>query len=345
MFKLKAAFYYDINDFRIEDLNLNIGADELLVEVKSVGICGTDVHKAVKKTVKPPIVLGHEVSGVVVQAGKQVQNFTEGDRVALAHHASCRVCNMCLKGHDSLCQQYLKTNLDPGGFSTHVRVPRQNVANTTLKIPDTLSFDEAAFMEPLSCCLRGLMRVNMRPGDSVLVIGSGPIGLIFAQLVQAFNGGELFTTDLVDYRLQKARDNGVKYCINPGKENLKDTIMGKTDNRGVDIIINTVGASSVYQQGLNLIANGGHYLFFAETYDQGKLSLDPNLIYSKELDFVGSYSSSPDYYQMGLDLINYKKINMKKLISHHFPLTELKKAIDLANEAKESLKIMINPAI
>ena len=343
MFKLKAAYYYDINDFRVEDISLEIGPEELLVEVKSVGICGTDVHKAVKKTVKPPIVLGHEVAGVVVQVGENVQKFNQGDRVALAHHASCRVCDLCLKGHDSLCSQYLKTNLDPGGFSTHVRVPRENVANTTLRIPDSLSFDEAAFMEPLSCCLRGLMRVNMCPGDSVLVIGAGPIGLLFVQLVQAFNGGELFATDLVEYRLQKAKENGVKYCINPGEEALKDSIMDKTDNKGVAIIINTVGVSSVYQQGLDLIAKGGHYLFFAETYDKGKISFAPNLIYSKELDFIGSYSSSPDYYQMGLDLIKYEKINVKRLITHSFSLDEINTAINLANEAKDSLKLMINP--
>lgn len=345
MFKLKAAYYYDINDFRVEDISLEIGQEELLVEVKSVGICGTDVHKAVRKTVQPPIVLGHEVAGVVVQVGEKIQNFNQGDRVALAHHASCRVCSLCLKGHDSLCPQYLQTNLDPGGFSTHVRVPRQNVANTTLIFPDTLSFDEASFMEPLSCCLRGLMRVNMCPGDSVLVIGSGPIGLIFVQLVQAFNGGEIFATDLVDYRLQKAKENGVKHCINPGEEDLKDSIMSLTDNKGVDIVINTVGVSSVYQQGLELIAKGGHYLFFAETYNKEKISFDPNLIYSKELDFVGSYSSSPDYYQMGLDLIKYKKINVKRLITHHFPLDEINTAINLANEAKDSLKIMLNPQI
>ncbi|HUY00330.1 MAG TPA: zinc-binding dehydrogenase, partial [Candidatus Deferrimicrobium sp.] len=287
--------------------------------------------------------LGHEVSGVVLECGENVQKFNQGDRIALAHHASCRVCNLCLKGHDSLCDQYLKTNLDPGGFSTHVRVPRENVNNTTLKIPANISFDEAAFMEPLSCCLRGLTRVGVSPGDSVLVIGSGPIGLIFIQLLQAFNVGDIFSTDLVDYRMQQAKENGVKYCINPKNENLKEIIMDETDNQGVDVIINTVGASTVYQQGLDLIAKGGHYLFFAETYDSGKISLDPNLIYSKELDFIGSYSSSPAYYQMGLDLIAYKKIDVKKLISHHFPLNEIQKAINLAHEARDSLKIMIHP--
>ncbi len=340
---VKAAFYYDKNDFRIEDINLKIGKDELLVEVQSVGVCGTDVHKAIHKTVPTPIVLGHEVSGIVLECGEHVKNFKSGDRVALAHHASCRVCKMCLKGHDSLCAQYLKTNLDPGGFSTHVRVPRENVNNTTLKIPDNLSFDEAAFMEPLSCCLRGLMRVNVQPNDSVLVIGAGPIGLIFDQLLRAFNSGDIFVTDLVEYRLQKAKENGVSYPINPKIENLKELILNKTENQGVDIIINTVGMSSIYQQGLDLIAKGGHYLFFAETYDKGDIKFNPNLIYSKELDFVGSYSSSPDYYQMGLDLIQHKRIDVLKLISHHFALNEIKDAINLANEAKNSLKLMIHP--
>ena len=340
---MKAAFYYDVNDFRIENISLDIDKDALLVEIKSVGICGTDVHKAIHKTVPTPIVLGHEVSGKVLECGENVSKFQPGDRVALAHHVSCRVCKLCQEGHDSLCDQYLKTNLDPGGFSTHVRVPKENVRNTTLKLADSISFDEGAFMEPLSCCLRGLNRVTMHPRDSVLVIGSGPIGLIFVQLLKAYNSGDIFSTDLVDYRLQKARENGAKYIINPIHENLKEFIMDKTDNHGVHIIINTVGLSTVYQQGLELIAKGGHYLFFAETYDQGQINFNPNLIYSKELDFVGSYSSSPDYYQKGLDLIEHKEINVKKLISHHFNLSEINQAINLAHEAKESLKIMIHP--
>jgi L-iditol 2-dehydrogenase len=233
--------------------------------------------------------------------------------------------------------------LDPGGFSTHVRVPQENVMKTTLLMPDKLSFDEGAFMEPLSCCLRGLKRVNLQADDSVLILGSGPIGLIFVQLCQAYNSGAIFSTDLVDYRIQKAKENGAKYAVNTKKENLKKIIMEKTDNQGVDIIINTVGASSVYQEGLNLIAKGGHYLFFAETYDEGKISFNPNLIYSKELDFVGSYSSSLDYYQIGLDLIKNKKINVQNLITHHFPLEELNKAINLAHEATKSLKLMVHP--
>ncbi|MHA1129504.1 MAG: alcohol dehydrogenase catalytic domain-containing protein [Candidatus Helarchaeota archaeon] len=340
---MKAAFYYDINDFRIEEIALRIGNDEILVEIQSVGICGTDVHKAIYKTVPTPIVLGHEISGIVRKCGSNVTKFSPGDHVALAHHASCRVCKLCLKGHDSLCDQYLKTNLDPGGFSTHVRVPRENVSNTTLKIPMNLSFDEATFMEPLSCCLRGLKRVNPVVGDTVLVIGAGPIGLIFVQLLRAFNSGSIISTDLVEYRLLKAKQCGAKYTINPIQDDLNEIIMTETDNQGVDIIINTVGISSVYQQGLELIAKGGHYLFFAETYDQGQITLDPNIIYSKELDFVGSYSSSPDYYQMGLDLIKNKKLDVQKLISHYFSLYQINEAINLAHKAQDTLKLMIHP--
>ncbi|MHA1265405.1 MAG: alcohol dehydrogenase catalytic domain-containing protein [Candidatus Helarchaeota archaeon] len=341
--EMKAAFYYDRDDFRVEDIQLQINPDELLVEVKAVGICGTDVHKAVHKTVTPPIVLGHEVAGRVLEVGSKVTQFQPNDRVALAHHASCRVCRLCRAGHDSLCEQYLQTNLDPGGFATHVRVPRENVRNTTLKLDDALSYEEGAFMEPLSCCLRGLDRVRMEPGDNILVIGSGPIGLIFVQLLRAFNCGTLFITDLVEYRLKKAKENGATYTINPQKDALKEFILDKTDNHGVQCIINTVGLSSIYQQGLDLLSNGGHYLFFAETHDQGTIRLDPNLIYSKELDFVGSYSSSPDYYQMGLDLIKFGSINVRKLITHRFTLEEISSAIKLAHKAQDCLKIMIHP--
>lgn len=161
---MKAAFYYDKNDFRIKELPFpKIGSEEALVEVKSCGICGTDVHKAIHKTVKTPIVLGHEVSGIIVDIGKKVDKFEISDEVALAHHAGCGVCHYCRKGHQSLCDDYLKTNLDPGGFSTYVRVPAPNVRNTMLKIPEGLSFDEASFMEPLACCLRGFKKHDLKP--------------------------------------------------------------------------------------------------------------------------------------------------------------------------------------
>ena len=263
---MRAAFYYDIGDFRIEEFTLpKLGSEEALVEVKSCGICGTDVHKAVNKTVKTPIVLGHEVSGEIIELGDDVTNFTIGEKVALAHHAGCGVCHLCRKGHHSLCDQYLKTNLDPGGFSTHIRVPAPNVRNTMLHMPEGLSFNEGAFMEPLACCLRGFKKTRFETGDSVYVFGVGPIGLLFIQLAKVFNASEIVCSDLMDYRLKYAEDFGATHVINTAKLNLNDEINKITQNTCFDLVIVTVGHPAIYKGSTEIVGKGGDILFFAET--------------------------------------------------------------------------------
>ncbi|NHI91087.1 MAG: L-iditol 2-dehydrogenase [Candidatus Lokiarchaeota archaeon] len=343
---MECNVYYDIGDFRIEKRDFpQIGDNEALIEVKAIGICGTDVHKAMYKTVKPPIVLGHEVSGMVRQVGNKVTKLKIGDRVALAHHAACMTCKYCRKGHHSLCDMYLKNNFEPGGFSSYLKIFQEHIERTAVKIPGTLSYEEAAFMEPLACCLRGWRALKISPMDNVLIIGAGPIGLLFLQIAQMSNVNEIYISDLIEFRLEKAKLLGATNVINISKANLNKKILDFTNNSGVDTIINTVGIDSVYQNSINLLNSGGNYLFFAECVDDSKITFSPNLIYKKELNFVGSYSSSPYDYENGLNLIKNKKINVKELITHMFGLKDLQKGIELAHEAKDSLKIMIIPKL
>ena len=343
---MECNVYYDIGDFRIEKRDFpEIGDNDALIEVKAIGICGTDVHKAINKTVKTPIVLGHEVSGMVQKVGKNVTKFKVGDRVGLAHHAACMTCKCCQKGHHSLCDMYLKNNYDPGGFSTHLKIFEEHIDRTAVKIPGTLSYEEAAFMEPLACCLRGWRTLKTNPLDKVLIIGSGPIGLLFLQIARLSKVKEIYIADLVDFRLNKAEDLGANQTINVLNVDLNKRILELTNGCGVDTIVNTVGIDKVYQNSINLLDRGGNYLFFAECIKNSKITFSPNLIYKKELTFVGSYSSSPPYYEDGLNLIQNKKINVKELITHMFGLKDLQKGIELAHEAKESLKIMIIPKL
>ena len=343
---MECNVYYDIGDFRLEKRELpRIGDNEALIEVKAIGICGTDVHKAVNKTVKTPIVLGHEVSGMVKKVGRNVTKFKQGDRIALAHHAACMKCKYCLKGHHSLCSMYLKNNFDPGGFSTYLKIFEEHIDRTAVKIPGTLSYEEAAFMEPLACCLRGWKALKIMPNENVLIIGSGPIGLLFLQIAKLYKPNKIFMADLVNYRLDKAKELGANHAINISNINLNKKILELTDSSGVDTIVNTVGIDKVYQNSINLLDRGGNYLFFAECIEKSEISFSPNLIYKKELTFVGSYSSSPPHYEDGLNLIHNKGINVKELITHIYGLRDLQKAIELAHEAKESLKIMIIPKL
>ena len=178
---MKAAIYYNNNDVRVENVPIpQINWGEILVEVRTCGVCGSDVLEWYRKP-EAPLSLGHELSGVVSAVGKGVKNVKEGERVFIHHHVPCYTCHHCLRGNYTMCDSYRKTHFDPGGFAQYVRVPRINVERGIIKIPDTLSFEEASLIEPVSCCLRGIQRTNLQPGDTVLVIGTGFIGLAYIQ--------------------------------------------------------------------------------------------------------------------------------------------------------------------
>lgn len=327
---MRAAVYYGKNDFRVENVPVpEIGPYEALVRVKVCGICGTDVHKAVHQTVKPPVVLGHEVSGEVVKVGVQVEKFTVGDRVVVPHHTPCFACSYCHHGHYTLCEQYTKTNIHPGGFSEFIRVPQPNVERAMLHL-EGLDYEEAAFVEPVACCIHGWERLPIRPGDTVLIMGGGPIGLIHLELAKTFGAGKVYVADIKEKRLECAEKRG-------------GTPVRVHEQVEADIVIVAAGNEKAYEQALKSVKKGGQISFFAECPSEASISFNPNLVYSKELTLSGSYSSMPFGHWMALNLIQQKSINVKGLITHRFGLEELGKAIDMAYKADDCLKIMIKP--
>lgn len=327
---MKAAVYYGINDFRVEDLPVpEIGVYEALVRVKACGICGTDVNKAVHQTVEPPIVLGHEVAGEVVDVGEKVTKFKKGDRVVVPHHTPCFACFYCHHGHPTLCDQYTKTNIDPGGFSQYIRVPQPNVERAMLLIGDT-DYEEAAFVEPVACCIHGWEKLKVLPGDTVLIVGGGPIGLIHLALAQQFNAGDVYVADIKKERLKSAEHmGGIPVDVT-------------TDTVTADIVIVAAGNAKAYELALHSVKKGGQISFFAECPDSTSISLYPSVVYSKELTLSGSYSSTPFGHWKALNLIQ-KDLDVTQLITHRFGLEDLGKAIEMASKAEDCLKIMIRP--
>jgi L-iditol 2-dehydrogenase len=327
---VKAAVYYGINDFRVEDVPVpEIGVYEALVRVKACGICGTDVHKAVHQTVEPPIVLGHEVAGEVVDVGEKVTKFKKGDRVVVPHHTPCFACSYCHHGHPTLCDQYTKTNIDPGGFSQYIRVPQPNVERAMLSIGDT-DYEEAAFVEPVACCIHGWEKLKVLPGDTVLIVGGGPIGLIHLALAQTFNAGDVYVADIKKERLTSAEHmGGIPVDVT-------------THTVTADIVIVAAGNAKAYELALHSVKKGGQISFFAECPDSTWISLYPNVVYSKELTLSGSYSSTPFGHWKALNLIQ-KDLDVTRLITHRFGLEDLGKAIEMASRAEDCLKIMIRP--
>jgi L-iditol 2-dehydrogenase len=342
---MKAAVYYDIDDLRCEERPIpSIKPGEVLVKVKVCGLCGTDLSKIVNKSADRGTVLGHEVVGEIQEVGKEVKKFKKGERVFFAHHVPCFICHYCQRGHHTLCKQFKETNIEPGGFTEHVRVPRLNVEKTMFSLPEAISYEEASLIEPIATVLRSLGKCNPQPTDAVVVIGAGPIGILHIQLLKrVFGSGEVIAVDLIDKRLTGAREFGADEVVNPQKEDLPEKVKKVTEGKGVDLVIVAVGNVDALEEGIKVVRKGGKVEFFAECPPNSSLTLDPNLIYHSEVTLLGSYSSTPLEQRMALELLRLRKIEIKKLVTHRFPLEKISEAVKLAQEAKDCLKILIIP--
>lgn len=342
--ELKAAVYYDINDIRYEEVPLpEISRDEVLVRMEACGLCGTDLHKILNRAVPPPAVLGHEVAGQIERLGSQVEGFKQGDKVIVFHHIPCFVCTWCRHGNHSLCPEFKKLNISPGGFAEYLRVSGPSVKSGLLKIPDSLSYEEATLIEPTACCLRAIARADLRPGDTVVVIGAGPAGLLHIQLCRLLGASKVMAVDRVMERLNTAASFGAEVTANSETEDIQKKIKETTGGMGADIAIVAAGNIKAIKSGINLVRPGGTVLFFAESPAESILEVDPNLIYHSEVTLIGSYSSTPHEHRQALSLIASGRLKAKQLITHRFKLYELSEAVKLATRAGDSLKIILTP--
>jgi L-iditol 2-dehydrogenase len=339
--KMKAAIYYSQLDIRIEEMPIpEIGSDEVLVEMKACGICGSDLMDWYLKN-RAPLVLGHEPSGVIVAKGKAVENFDVGDRVFVHHHVACLKCHYCLHGDYTLCEQFHKTNIVPGGFAEYFKVPAPNLQLDTLKIPDNVSFEEATLIEPVGCCIRAIRKCGIRKGDSVAVIGAGTTGIIHTVLAKIFGAGKVIVSDLIDFRLKVAERFGADATVNPLNEDLAAVVRRETGGRGVDLTIVSAPSLEAYKAGLDICRKGGKLCVFAPTHPGKFLEVSPKQLFFNELQIIPSYSTSHVETREALELIRSGKIRVRDLITHCFPLKETAKAFKTALEDKESLKVIV----
>lgn len=236
---MKAALYHSIDDIRIEDLpKPKIGTDEILVHMKACGICGSDLMDWYLRS-RAPLVLGHEPAAIIVEAGKNVKDFKVGERVFVHHHVADLTCHYCINGNYTMCAQFGRTHLDPGGFAEYFRVPAPNLQVDTLKLPANVSYEEATLIEPIGCCIRAQNKVRVRKGDSIAIIGAGPSGMIHSMLAKLSGATTILVADFIDYRLKMAERFGADVVINPQKENLVEKMRAATDRRGADVVIVT----------------------------------------------------------------------------------------------------------
>jgi L-iditol 2-dehydrogenase len=341
---LKTAVYYDVGDIRYEERPIpSINEDEVLVKMHCCGLCGTDIHKALHKTVSSQTVLGHEVSGEITSVGKEVTDFQVGDRVFVAHHVPCFTCEYCSKGSYSLCPQFKQTNLDPGGFSEYIRVPALHVKHTMGKIPEQMSFEEGALVEPIACCLHGFESISFKPGDSALIMGAGQIGCMQVQIAKYLMAGKIIVSDINSYRLNKSIEFGANFAINSKDEDVVQEIKKITNGKGVDIVIISAGIHSLLPEAMECVSRGGTILVFAP-FQNELVPIPAYRFFNDEVKIIGSYSSNPYNYQVALEMLKNQVFDVQKMVTHRFSLAQLNEAIECAhNPNEEVLKVVIKP--
>jgi len=340
---MRAAVWYNNRDVRVEEMPVpKIGAGELLLRIEASGICGSDVMEWYRRD-RAPLVLGHEIGGQVVEVGDGVEGFKGGDRVSAAHHVPCNTCYYCLRGHHTMCDTLRKTNFDPGGFAEYVRVPAINVDRGVFPLPDEMSYEEATFIEPLACVLRGQRVANMPPGSSVLVIGSGIAGLLHLQLARTLGARRVVATDVNDFRLNAAKRFGADAAM-PAKEYSPDRLREVNDGYLADLVIVGTGAAAAVNQALASVERGGTILLFAPTDPGVSIPISLNEVFWRtDVTLTTSYGASPYDYQTALDIIRAGAIPVRQMITHRLPLAKAGLGFQLVAEAGDSIKVIIEP--
>jgi L-iditol 2-dehydrogenase len=340
---MRIAKYYNNRDIRIEEVpRPGIGRGELLIRVEASGICGSDVMEWYRID-RVPLVLGHEIAGVVEEAGQGVKLYKKGDRVCASHHVPCGKCNYCLSGHETVCDTLRKTNFDPGGFSEFIRLPEINVTYGTYLLPDEISFEEATFIEPLSCVLRGQRLAGMKQGLSVLVVGSGIAGLLHIHLAKVMGASRIVATDIADYRLNAAKRFGADNIFF-AQDYKPEHLLRINNGRLADLVIVCTGSAQAINQALESAEPSGVILFFAPTDKDVTIPLSINkLFWRNERTLISSYAGSPQDHREALELMRSGKMRLKDMITHRLPLAKIQEGFRLVAEAKESIKVIIYP--
>lgn len=345
-----AAVYYGPNDLRIEERPVpEIGPDEALLKVLSTGICGTDLriwHGSHRKytpgTIRIP---GHEVVGDIVNLGTEVSGIETGQRVFIAPNMGCGHCRQCISGNNNLCANYSAPGITiDGSFAEYMHIPSAAILQGNL-IPISKEIDPAAaaLIEPFACVLRGQEALHIQPGESVLVVGAGPIGMMHVMLAQLRGSGVVIVSELITERAAQAREFGADLVVNPNEQDLAAVIDELTNGMGVDVVIVAAPAPRAQEMAVELAAIGGRInLFGGLPKDHPTIQLNSNLVHYKELVITGTTACSTQDCHRAAVIVNSGQIDLSRLIGVRFPLGEAIQALSVAESGK-ALKVVLEP--
>jgi L-iditol 2-dehydrogenase len=339
---VRVAVYHNNRDVRLEETPVpEIGAGEVLLRIEASGICGSDVMEWYRLA-RAPLVLGHEVSGTIVEVGAGTEAFRAGQRVVTTHHVPCEACRYCLAGHQNVCDTLRTTHFDPGGFAEYVRLPRANVERGTFLLPDTVSFEQASFVEPLACVVRAQRIAGVSEGRSVAVLGSGISGILHIELARASGAAPIVATDVSDYRLDAARRFGATAAFR-AEEDVPDRIRDANEGRLADVVLVCTAALPAIAQAFRCVERGGTILFFAPVAPGLTFPVPMHDTWRDGITIAHSYAGPPQDMREALDLIARGRVDVASMITHRLGLAETGEGFRLVADAGESLKVIVEP--
>ena len=339
---MRVAMYYNNRDVRLEEMpKPQIGPGEVLVKVIASGICGSDVMEWYRIK-RAPLVLGHEIAGDIAEVGKNVTGYRVGQRVFVSHHVSCGECAYCRAGHESTCDTLRTTNFYPGGFAEYIRVPQVNVEKGIYVLPDEITYDDGAFIEPLACVVRGFKTVRFRSDSTVAILGSGIAGLLNIKLAKALEAGRVIATDISQYRMDAAKRMGADVVID-ARSDVPRLIREANGGRAADLVIVCAGAVSAIDQAFRSIDRGGTILIFAPPVPGTMVPVPLGDLWKDEITLTMTYAGSPRDINEAMELLWTKKVVVSDMITHRLGLADTGKGFELVARAEESIKVIVEP--
>ena len=342
--QMKAALFYGKEDIRLESIDIPpVGDGDILLKIGACGICGSDARsyfKGVEERYKNPVIFGHEVTAQICELGSKVQGYKVGDRVVVAPIYGCGQCEFCGSGKENICENVVVFGCThDGAFAEYMLMPEKGVARGALvKISDEISDAQGTMIEAFACCLHGLRRLNIKPGDSAVIFGSGPIGLAHMTLLKRLGAEKVGVLDIADNQLEQAKTFGADITINVTKDSWKDEVLNYFGKNGVDLVVTAAPSVASIESGLKIIKNGGEMLIFGGLPHGSVLSMDPNIIHYNEISITGSIDATIDDFRRVASMAG--SLGLEKFITHSFALDKVEEGMDTMGR-KEGLKIVL----
>lgn len=317
------------------------GPGDILVRMAACGICGSDLEKVYGSYGQPSMRLGHEPAGTVVEVGGDVKGISPGDRVFTHHHVPCYSCHLCRHGNETRCPEYSDSNLSPCGLAEEYLVPAWNVkGGGVLKLPDSMTFEEAALIEPLACCVRAWSKCRYERGDSVAVFGVGSTGMMHAMLAAQYGFGGIYCVDVnrfrLDYAMSLVAGDGIM-----ADEHTAETLRRKTGGQGVDLAVVATGSLGALQSAIDSVRYGGTVIMFGVPSKGATMSLNMDHMYSREITLTSSYAASDLDTKRALEMVRDGSMDVGRLVTHRYGVADAQRAFDHARSGSDAVKIII----